>query len=134
MTIEQKLQKMVNDLRKYTLKTRAIGEVSGDPYGCVYYNPETKNKCIIGKQIPHDILMDIEEYWADTSIVELLICVPDIAELDTFKEVSSQTLDDLQRIHDMNNFYNEMGLTEEGVEQLNITIQNINKDYGVNVK
>lgn len=135
MTTEQKLQKMVNDLRGYTSKTRATyADDEDDDAFCVYYDPKTKNKCLIGKQIPDSILMQLEEYWGGTNIDELFTKSPEVEELEIFKNICIDTLDDLQRIHDINTNYDEKGLTEKGVDNLNRLIVEINEEYKVNVK
>jgi hypothetical protein len=111
-------QDIINKLESYTSTTRAKTKLGN----CVYYDVVTGNRCAIGILIPEEDAKYLNTVYKYKSITELYGIRNELEFPESlrklFKDHDDKFLQDVQDIHDGDNYWDHIGLTQRGVNAI----------------
>ena len=108
--IKQRRLAVLNEACNHFNSTnRSKDEING---GCFYYPPTPSSEgCAVGRLIKDKELCKSLDAMDDTGVEQVFDYLP-----NDVQELGKAFLNSLQLLHDTSRFWNEKGLTEEGVE------------------
>jgi hypothetical protein len=99
----------------YNAKNRAVRSHMGCDMVCVYFDPETGNKCAVGRclNLPNVSIVDLKGY-VDIFTGSIGSRVLEDILMEEYKGHLPQFWDSLQSLHDREDYWNAEGMSEEG--------------------
>lgn len=135
-------QEAFDGIMKWLTRPNAERCAKRNPEGssiCVYYDPETENRCAIGGHLPLEIAKELGDvaFGIQGLLTNDKSELRDIPRLnldlvpkikDYYEGVEVGILDDFQHLHDQERFWwGKSGLSEEGLDRARL----IANDYGL---
>lgn len=96
----------------YNLKNRATLGTGGGVYECLYYHPDMKYRCAIGRQLTAEQakrLAKISEADGDGSLSHVWDELP-----GDLQDYGRSFLENIQTLHDVDKYWTDEGLSEIG--------------------